>query len=164
MIWSDIYYILNLSAHTPAGVEQPNWKCQMAIGGPGPTPYKNHFAPLRQVPGCHKPQYILLDYCHLFHLGYGQDAAASTIILLCYLDHFGPSVRKLDDKLVDAYESFNLWCHENHRPTSIDEFSKQSFGMTGYLGPKISRLSDDVRPKKSGIGVALNLIYEILTW
>jgi len=141
IIYIYITYPLYISIYLTIPLQEwnnPTESAKWRSGGAGPSPYKNHFAPLRQVPGCHKPQYILLDYCHLFHLGYGQDAAASTIILLCYLDHFGPSARKMDDKLAEAYESFNLWCHKNRRPTSIDEFSKQSFGMSGCLGPKMT--------------------------
>ena len=132
-----ILYIPNY-LYTLQEWNNPTESAKWRSGGAGSSPYKNHFAPLRQVPGCHKPQYILLDYCHLFHLGYGQDAAASTIILLCYLNHFGPSARKLDDQLAEAYESFSLWCHANRRPTSIDEFSKQSFSMSGCLGPHMT--------------------------
>ena len=91
------------------------------------------FAPLAQIPGCHEPKYILLDYCHIFHLGYGMDCGASSIILLCELGHFG-LMRKLDDRLDEAYKSFDTWCKTNRRTTAIDEFSKQSFGMGGYLG------------------------------
>ena len=63
--------------------ENPNgeWKHHC----PGMSPYKDHFAPLRLVPGCDKPHHILLDFCHIFHLGYGLDMGSSSIILLCIL-------------------------------------------------------------------------------
>ena len=110
--------------------ENPNgeWKHHC----PGMSPYKDHFAPLRLVPGCDKPHHILLDFCHIFHLGYGLDMGSSSIILLCILGHWGHS-RKLDDALEIAYEKFNIWCKKNHRTSAINDFSKQSFGMGGCL-------------------------------
>lgn len=96
---------------------------------------------MRQVPGCHEPKYILLDYCHIFHLGYGMDIGASSIILLCYLGHFG-SHRKLDDRLEEAYRRYDQWCHDNCRTSGIDEFSKQSFGMGGPPGCKYGYIYD----------------------
>ena len=108
--------------------QNPTDSAAWRFSGDGGSPYKPGFAPLRQLPGCHQPKYILLDYCHVFHLGYGQDMAASSIILLSQLGHFGND-RKLDNRLIAAYEKFDQWCHDTHRTSSIDEFSKQSFGM-----------------------------------
>ena len=68
----------------------------------------------------------------MFHLGYGQDMAASSIILLSLLGHFG-NERKLDNRLIAAYEKFDQWCRANHRTSAIDEFSKQSFGMGSLI-------------------------------
>lgn len=88
---------------------------------------------MRQVPGCHDPKFILLDFLHIYHIGYGMDAAASSVVLLCHLGQFGGS-RKMDDNLAEAYIRFDLWCKTNSRCTSIDEFSKQGFGMGKQLG------------------------------
>ena len=97
------------------------------------SPYKG-FAPLQHVPGCHEPKYILLDYLHIFHIGYGMDAAASSVVLLCRLGHFGDH-RALDDRLQQAYERFDMWCKINRKQTSIDGFSQQSFKMGArYFG------------------------------
>ena len=70
---------------------------------------------------------------HIFHIGYGLDATASAITLLAHLGHFG-SERGLDNRLSAAYIRFDQWCKLNGRTTSIDEFTKLSFGM----GPTLS--------------------------
>ena len=85
-----------------------------------------------QIPGSHEPKQILLDYMHIYHLGYGMDACASSIVLLCDLYQFG-SDKHIDDRLEIAYEQFSLWCKANHRTTAIDSFSRQTFGMLGCL-------------------------------
>ena len=130
--WSS-WYILPLKEW-----ENPSETAAWRAGGPGPSPYKDGFAPMNQIPGCHAPKYIMLDYCHIYHLGYGMDAAASSIALLCELGHFG-TMRKLDDKLEEAYKRFDQWCKVNRRTTALDEFSKQGFGMGGFPGyqPKL---------------------------
>ncbi|CAK9106127.1 unnamed protein product, partial [Durusdinium trenchii] len=69
--------------------------------GPGDPPFKS-FSYMLQIPGSHAPKYITLDYLHIYHLGYGMDASASSIVLLCKLGHFG-AARALDDKLEVAY-------------------------------------------------------------
>ncbi|CAL1165200.1 unnamed protein product [Cladocopium goreaui] len=112
--------------------QNPTESAAWRTSGDGGCPYKPGFAPLRHIPGCHEPKYILLDYCHVFHLGYGQDMAASSIILLSLLGHFG-NERKLDNRLIAAYEKFDQWCRANHRTSAIDEFSKQSFGMGSLI-------------------------------
>lgn len=100
--------------------------------GDGGWPFKD-FSPLLLVPGSHAPSYVLLDYVHIFHLGYGMDACASSIILLCHLGQFGMD-RNMDDRLEHAYSVFDAWCKEHStatktRTTSIDGFSMQSFGV-----------------------------------
>ena len=102
------------------------------MNGPGDSPYKG-FAPLSQVPGCHEPRYVHLDFLHIYHIGYGLDAAASSIVLLCKLGHFGQE-RKLDDRLAEAYVRFDMWCSKNRKTSSIEEFSQKAFAMTGVLG------------------------------
>ena len=97
----------------------------------GEPPFKG-FSVMLQIPGSHSVDHILLDYLHIYHLGYGQDASASSIVLLAHLGQFGPG--KLDDKLEVAYTRFDAWCRANStkyktRTTSIDSFSSPSFGM-----------------------------------
>ena len=89
-------------------------------------------APLRALPGCHSEEYILLDVLHIFHLGIGMDAAASTIVLLAKLGHF-TTARKFDNRLAEAFRRFDLWCRENKHTTSIGEFTADSFGMKKFL-------------------------------
>ena len=91
---------------------------------------------MRSIAGTHLPRHILLDYTHIFHLGYGIDASASSIVLLAMLGHWGED-RKLDTCLQQAYEQYDLWCKANHRTTSIDEFSRHAFGMGGCLNSLI---------------------------
>lgn len=74
----------------------------------------------------------MLDFLHIFHLGYGKDCAASTIVLLSKLHHFG-DFRSLDHNLAAAYDRFDRWCKQNGRFTAIDEFSTLGFAMGKYL-------------------------------
>lgn len=90
---------------------------------------------LLDVPGCNAPRYIVCDYMHAFHLGYGMDLGASTVVLLCFLGHHGPpGLRGLDDKLERAYSTFKYWCHQHGKTTSISTFSKLGFDMSSNLG------------------------------
>lgn len=120
--------------------ENPTESAAWRTGGCGASPFKDGFCPLRQIPGCSEPENVMLDYLHIYHIGYGLDAAASSITLLCYLGHFGEE-RKLDLRLGEAYRRFELWCKANKRTTSIDDFSRQSFGMGKCLGSRLGFLS-----------------------
>ena len=104
------------------------------------SPYKDEYAPMRSIAGAHEPRHILLDYTHIYHLGYGIDSGASSIVLLAMLGHWGED-RKLDNLLHQAYEQYDLWCKANHRTTSIDEFSRHAFGMGGCLNSQLRILS-----------------------
>lgn len=75
------------------------------------------------IPGCGYRDAVLLDYLHIFHLGYGMDSAASAIVLLAHLGHYGHA-RSLDARLAVAYDYFDDWCHREGRTSSIDAFSK----------------------------------------
>ena len=78
-----------------------------------------------------------LDFCHAFHLGCGIDMAASCIVLLCRLGHYG-NARALPERLDAAFASYMRWCHTQKRVTSIREFSLLKFDMA--TKPGISRL------------------------
>ncbi len=99
------------------------------VDGPGASPYKpGDVSPFLTLPGCNLPHHAQLDIMHSFHMGYGIDMAASTVVLLCLLNVFG-NARALNDKLTTAYQQFSAWCAQNHKPTSITRFSKQDFDM-----------------------------------
>ena len=92
------------------------------------------------VPGCGYRDAVLLDHLHIFHLGYGMDAAASAVSLLAYLGHYGHA-RKFDTRLAVAYDLFDDWCHREGRTSSIDAFSRANFrmGKKGFLGGLITK-------------------------
>ena len=52
---------------------------------------------------------MLLDYTHIYHLGYGMDSASS--IILCNLGQLDLA-SKLDVRLEEAYlNGFDLWAN-----------------------------------------------------
>lgn len=81
------------------------------------------------VPGFDDRRYVLLDFCHIFHLGYGMDIAASTIVLLAKKGQYGLQ-SKFDDRLAEAFVRFDSWCHRTGRTSSLHEFSARKFGMS----------------------------------
>ena len=74
---------------------------------------------------------ILHDSCHVFHLGWGIDLAASGIVLCAKLGIW-PG-RALNDKLKAAFGDFLSWCTKNHRVTAIGWWSYQKFDMSTSL-------------------------------
>ena len=103
--------------------------------GAGPSPYKANPgpAPLRQIPGCDQPSSILLDYCHCFHLGYGQDLGASALVVLCKMGFFGAD-RAFDSRLEGAYRRYSQWLKRNKKfGSSLAEFTKKNLGMNKTL-------------------------------
>lgn len=85
------------------------------------------------TPGCGYRDAVLIDYLHVYHLGYGMDSAASSIVLLALLGHYG-NARKFDTRLACAFEYFDDWCHHEGRTSSIDAFSRVNFKMQGKKG------------------------------
>ncbi|CAK9059481.1 Uncharacterized protein SCF082_LOCUS31509, partial [Durusdinium trenchii] len=59
--------------------ENPTESAAWRSEGPGDPPFKS-FSYMLQIPGSHAPKYITLDYLHIYHLGYGMDASASSIV------------------------------------------------------------------------------------
>ena len=96
--------------------------------------FKNVEVPLRKVPGLEHAGRVLPDTMHNFHLGWGQDLAASSICLLARFDLFDTRSRKFDDKLEAAHSSFMTYCHTNKRTTNCDAFSILIFDMDTKLG------------------------------
>lgn len=82
--------------------------------GTAPSPFKpGDPPPFLDIPGLGDPESMQLDYCHAFHLGYGIDAASSTVVLLAKLGHFGHGA--LDDRLHRGYATFIAWCRSNKK-------------------------------------------------
>ena len=81
---------------------------------------------LLQVPGMGQ-ELILPDSCHVFHLGWGLDLAASGICLLARLQCF-PG-RKFDARLENAYISFTQWISDNKKTTGISWWSTRKLDM-----------------------------------
>lgn len=73
-----------------------------------------------------------LDFCHAFHLGYGIDMSASSIVLLAKLGHFG-SQRALPERLDAAFARYMEWCRVTGKVTAIHEFSRLKFDMASPL-------------------------------
>ena len=72
---------------------------------PGPLPYKHDRVPWFVLPHGSDPRCIYPDTCHTFHIGFGADMVASTIVLLCKLTLFGQA-RSLDARWLEAYRQF----------------------------------------------------------
>ena len=95
------------------------------------SPYwPNMRIPLLKIPGIHRDT-ILPDSLHCFHLGWGQDLAASGLVLLCKKNFFGG--RYLNDQLSRAYEKFTEWTTRKKKTTGIDWWSKLKLDMASIL-------------------------------
>ena len=90
----------------------------------------NH--PLREVPGLEHAGRIHPDTMHMFHLGWGQDLAASAICLLARFKLFS-RVTKFEVRLDAAYDLFMSYCSEHGKTTGCDSFSKLAFDMQTTL-------------------------------
>ena len=103
-----------------------NWR--RTIGARTSTPHKtaDHDIPLLTIPGM-RTSTIFSDPMHTFHLGWGQDLAASGVCMLAYLEYFG--LGALDTRMQRAYEAFVEYCTASRKTTSCDKFSKQCFDM-----------------------------------
>ena len=111
--------------HNPT--DAANW-VQEYLAGVAPSPFKpGDPPPFLDIPGLGNASAMELDYCHAFHLGYGIDAAASSIVLLAKIGHLG--LGALDHRLEQGYTRFLAWCRLTKRTTSIKEFSKLKFDM-----------------------------------
>ena len=86
--------------------------------------------PLLHIPGL-SAMTILPDSCHVFHLGWGIDLAASGVVLCAKLKVF-PG-RSLDRQLQNAFSKFLAWCTKNKKTTAIGWWSYKKFDMTTLL-------------------------------
>ena len=117
--------------------ENPTSSAAWCKLGPGPSPFKAGCI-MTKIPGCQTPESVLLDYCHIFHLGYGCDIGASPIVLLSRLGHFGQG--SFDVKLACAYERFDEWCRANSHTSHISIFSRLAFDMSWLLARTLHAL------------------------
>lgn len=99
---------------------------------PGPVP-------LCQIPGLERACRIEPDTMHVFHLGFGQDLAAGSIVMLAKFDLFKDN-GSFDAKLAEGYDRFMEYCHRNGKTTSCDLFATKKFGMASTLWICISML------------------------
>lgn len=99
---------------------------------PGPSPFKRIGNPWSGlVPGADSPDRIKPDMVHTFHIGFGQDLAASCIVWLARLGLFGN--RPFDERLRSAYSCFREFCHTEKRYTSCDQWCLKKLKMTSKL-------------------------------
>ena len=74
-----------------------------------------------------------IDIAHTYAIsGYGKDELASHLVFLavrCELFGGGPYEHQLEN----AYASFNQWCQQNHKTSTIKEFSKTELKITSFL-------------------------------
>ena len=123
--------------HNPT--DEAEW-VQEHEAGSAPTAIKvGNPPPFLEIPGLADAKSMELDYCHANHLGIGIDAAASTVVLLARLGHFGYD--SFERRLSVGYGRFMSWCHSDKKNTSIKEFSKLAFDMASILLLYWSKLS-----------------------
>lgn len=100
-----------------------------------PTPFKAKRSPLRDLPGFDIPIAIQADPAHTYAIqGWGKDFVASTIILLSETFRAFGACSSIPKRLNRAFDKFKTWCRENHKGTSITEFSLKAFKMLSLLG------------------------------
>ncbi|CAE7359912.1 unnamed protein product, partial [Symbiodinium pilosum] len=103
-----------------------NWR--RSIGARSSSPFHACRIPLMDIPGLDRPEYIHPDTCHCFHIGWGKDLAASSIILLAKKRHW-PG-RSLDIRLEAAFADYISFLNARCKSTGVDGFSKQHFKMS----------------------------------
>ena len=94
--------------------------------------FKPGHVPLCDIPGLGQAFRIAPDTMHCFHLGFGQDLCASSIVILASFGIFKNN-GSFDAKLEAGYDSFMDFCHRKGKTTSVDLFCKQKFGMASRL-------------------------------
>ena len=96
------------------------------------TAFKDCEVPLRSVPGLEHAGRLHPDTMHNFHIGWGQDLAASSICMLARFKMFG-NIVKFDVRLESAHKLFLEYCHDFGKTTGCDMFSKMIFDMGSRL-------------------------------
>lgn len=99
---------------------------------PSPDPFKQGIlSPLRSIPGASAAEVIKPDSMHCFHLGFGGDLAASSLVALCHMSYFGRG--GIQKKMDEAFFSFDNWCATFHHTSSLKEFSLKTFKIKSLL-------------------------------
>lgn len=102
----------------------------------GPAAWDSAFnrgpVPLCAIPGLERACRIEPDTMHVFHLGFGQDLCAGTIVLLSRFHLFRES-GTLEEQMAAGYDSYMTFCHREKKTTSCDAFNKLKFGMSSNL-------------------------------
>lgn len=63
---------------------------------------------------------------HVIKHGVGREAAASIVLLLCYLCYFDfpEETKNLPDRLARCFKTFKLWCETNKKTPSMKNFTR----------------------------------------
>ena len=100
-------------------------------------PYKAKVSPLRMMPSCDTPLWIMADPAHTWAIsGFGKDFCASSIIVLVRLGIFGRG--GLQKRLNEGFCRFKQWCKDAGKTTSMTEFSLKAFKVSTFLGLDIA--------------------------
>ncbi|CAE7666347.1 unnamed protein product [Symbiodinium necroappetens] len=103
-----------------------------SVGNRSTTPFQDVNIPLMRIPGLDRAEYIHPDSCHCFHIGWGKDLAASSLVLLAKKCRW-PG-RSLDARLEAAFSDFIGYLNARGKTTGCDGFScKQHFKMSSML-------------------------------
>ena len=135
-IWCQLYQIEVHMMKAPCqDWHNPKSDARWRLDGPGPLPFKLGMpnSSVLSVAGTGAPKYVLLDYCHAYHLGYGQDLGASAIVVLALMSYFGTD-RALDSRLGNAFVWYSSWLKTSKKTSSLHDFSKKTFGFGSKLG------------------------------
>ena len=102
-----------------------------------PSPYKASLAkaPVRRLePFLDNTSALKVDIAHTYAIaGYGKDECASALVLLAvHCGVFG-WCHGYQEQLDHAYAFFREWCRENHKTTTILDFSKETLKIKSLL-------------------------------
>ena len=99
-----------------------------SVGNRTTSPFKPCNIPLMNIPGLNKAEYVFPDSCHCFHIGWGKDLAASSIVLLAK-KKFWPG-RSLDARMECGFRDYMGYITQRHKTTGCDGFSRAHFKMS----------------------------------
>lgn len=110
--------------------DQAPWKLEEER--PGACPFHRDGNPFSLIlPGASNPWRIKPDLVHTFHIGFGVDLCASSVMWAVRKGKF-PGV-SIEDGIASAYAQFQSFCSTTHRFTSCELWGKLAFKMTKIL-------------------------------